>query len=124
MASPSNGHDGKTGGVEFLLEQGGRITARDTETGIASYGESKAEALRMLAEALEVHDGGEEPVSEDDLQELGLDPVTWSRQSSERPAVRTRTGVQSSGSKTGCKLRSTLAIFVCPSKPPVSVIMP
>lgn len=75
MASPSDGHDGKTGGVEFLLEAGGRITARDTETGTASYGEPKAEAVRMLAEALELHDGGGEPVSEDDLQELGLDRV-------------------------------------------------
>jgi predicted RNase H-like HicB family nuclease len=75
MASTSDGHDDETGGVEFIFEEDGCVTARDTETGIASYGESKAEALRMLAEALEIHDGGGEPVSDDDLREFGLDPA-------------------------------------------------
>lgn len=60
-------------GVEFIYE-GGRITARDIESGVASYGESKAEALSMLAEALELHEGGGEPITEDDLREFGLDP--------------------------------------------------
>jgi len=61
-------------GVEFIQEDDGRITVRDIETGVASYGETKAEALAMLAEALELHAGGGEPVSDDDLRELGLDP--------------------------------------------------
>lgn len=74
MASTSDGRDDETGDVEFVLEEDGRVTAHDTETGIASYGESKAEALRMLAEALELHDGDGESVSEDDLREFGLDP--------------------------------------------------
>ena len=74
MASTSDGRDDETGDVEFVLEEDGRVTAHDTETGIASYGESKAEALRMLAEALELHDGDEDSVSEDDLREFGLDP--------------------------------------------------
>lgn len=60
--------------VQFVHEDDGRITAVDTETGVASYGETKAEALRMLAEALELHDGGGEPVTDDDLREFGLDP--------------------------------------------------
>jgi len=68
MASTSDGRDDETGDVEFVLEEDGRVTAHDTETGIASYGESKAEALRMLAEALELHDGDGESVSEDDLR--------------------------------------------------------
>ena len=54
-------------GVEFIHEDDGRITARDRETGVASYGDTKVEALRMLAEALELHEGGGEPV---DLREL------------------------------------------------------
>jgi predicted RNase H-like HicB family nuclease len=61
-------------GVEFIHEDDGQITARDVETGVASYGDTKAEALRMLAEALELHEGGGEPVSDDDLEEMGLDP--------------------------------------------------
>ncbi|MEF8786291.1 MAG: hypothetical protein V5A45_10195 [Haloarculaceae archaeon] len=62
-------------GVEFIHEDGGQITARDLETGVASFGETKTEALRMLAEALELHDGGGEPVTSEDLEEWGLDDV-------------------------------------------------
>ena len=62
-------------GVRFVHEDGGRITAVDEETGVASFGETKSEALRMLAEALELHEGGGEPVSDDDLREMGIDPA-------------------------------------------------
>ena len=62
-------------GVEFIHEDNGRITARDLETGVASFGETKAEALRMLAEALACHEGGGEPVTDDDLEEWGLSDV-------------------------------------------------
>jgi len=72
MASATR--DNRSEGVEFIHEDDGRITARDIETGVASYGETKAEALAMLAEALELHAGGGEPVSDDDLREFGLDP--------------------------------------------------
>lgn len=61
-------------GVEFIYEADGRITARDIESGIASYGETKAEALGMLAEALELHAGGGDPVSDEDLEAFGLAP--------------------------------------------------
>jgi len=61
-------------GVEFIHEDDGRITARDIETRVAAYGETKAEALAMLAEALELHAGGGEPVSDKDLRKFGLDP--------------------------------------------------
>jgi len=60
-------------GVEFIHEGDGLITARDLETGVASFGDTKAEALRMLAEALELHEGGGEPVTEEDLEEWGLE---------------------------------------------------
>jgi hypothetical protein len=61
-------------GVEFIHEDDGRITARDIESGVASYGETKAEALAMLAEALALHEGGGDPVTDDDLREFGLAP--------------------------------------------------
>lgn len=73
MASTTREDDSEEG-VEFVHEDDGRITARDTETGVASYGETKADALRMLAEALELHEEGGEPVDDADLRELGLDP--------------------------------------------------
>jgi predicted RNase H-like HicB family nuclease len=61
-------------GVEYVHEDDGSITARDKETGVASFGDTKAEALRMLAEALELHEGGGEPVTDEDLRQMGLDP--------------------------------------------------
>lgn len=61
-------------GVVFIHEDDGRVTAVDRKTGVASYGETKVEALRMLAEALELHQGDGEPVTDDDLREMGLDP--------------------------------------------------
>ena len=73
MASTSRGEPGEEG-VEFIHEDDGSITARDKETGVASFGDTKAEALRMLAEALELHEGGGEPVTEENLREMGLDP--------------------------------------------------
>lgn len=74
MASTSRGESDEDG-VEFIHEDDGSITARDKETGVASFGETKSEALRMLAEALELHDGGGEPVDDEDLREMGLDPA-------------------------------------------------
>lgn len=61
-------------GVEFIHEEDGSITARDKETGVASFGETKAEALVMLAEALTLQEGGGDPVTEEALREWGLDP--------------------------------------------------
>ncbi|ELK48729.1 hypothetical protein G3A49_12950 [Haloferax volcanii] len=72
MASATREDDGEEG-VEFIHEGDGSITARDIETGIASFGETKSEALRMLSEALLLHEGGGEPVTDEDLEELGLD---------------------------------------------------
>jgi predicted RNase H-like HicB family nuclease len=70
----SESSDARQEGVEFVHEDDGCITARDLETGVASYGETKAEALAMLAEALALHAGEGEPVDDEDLREFGLDP--------------------------------------------------
>jgi predicted RNase H-like HicB family nuclease len=60
-------------GVEFIHEDDGSITARDIETGIASFGDTKAEALAMLADALELHEtGGEELRETEGAAEQGL----------------------------------------------------
>lgn len=68
---------GQRDGVEFIYEDDGRITAKDIETGVASYGETKAEALAMLAEALHLHEGGGEPIENTESfleDELDVDP--------------------------------------------------
>lgn len=69
--------DRREEGVEFTHEDG-LVTALDLETGVAASGESKAEALSMLAEALELHEGGGEPIADADgfLAEIGVTPET------------------------------------------------
>jgi len=44
-------------GVVFIREDDGRVTARHIESGVASFGDTDAEALRGLADALESHFG-------------------------------------------------------------------
>jgi predicted RNase H-like HicB family nuclease len=69
--------DRREAGVEFTHEdETGLVTARDVETGVASCGETKAEALAMLAEALTLHEGSGEPIEDEDafLEEMGIDP--------------------------------------------------
>jgi len=83
MATASDEPNG--GGVTFIHEEDGRITAVDEETGVASFGETKAEALHMLADALELHEGGGEPVTEQDLEEFGLDPEATPDEPQELP---------------------------------------
>lgn len=73
-------------GVEFVREDDGSITARDLETGLARGGDTRAEALARLAEVLELHEGGGEPIEDPDeflREELGIDPED--REPSERP---------------------------------------
>ena len=74
-------------GVEFVHEADGSITARDIETDIASFGDTKAEALAMLADALELHETGGEPIEDEDafLHDIGLDPDDIEPDSKELP---------------------------------------
>lgn len=74
MATHADHEDDRTEGVEFVHEDDGSITARDLETGIASFGDSKAEALAMLADALSME--REEPIEAESefLADLGIDP--------------------------------------------------
>ena len=62
-------------GVEFLYEEG-LVTARDIESGVAASGETKATALARLADALTLHEGGGEPIDDEDefLRGIGIDP--------------------------------------------------
>ena len=76
MSTLADEDDSPSEGVKFIHEDDGLITACDIETGIASSGETKAEALTMLAEALTLHEGGGDPVKDEAafLREIGLDP--------------------------------------------------
>lgn len=73
MASTTD--ERRTEGVEFIHEDG-LVTARDVESGLAGSGKTKAEALTTLAEVIEHHEGGGEPIEDEAavLEETGLDP--------------------------------------------------
>jgi len=74
MASASRNSNNE--GVYFVHEDDGSITAVDEETGLARGGDTKAEALTQLAEVLILHEGGGEPIEDEEafLEEIGIDP--------------------------------------------------
>lgn len=74
MASTSR--DGTQDGVEFIYEDGGSVTARDLETGLARGGDTRGEALAQLAEVLVLQDGGGESIDDPDeflRDEMGIE---------------------------------------------------
>jgi hypothetical protein len=76
MATPLDDYeDLSPAGVEFIHEGDGRVTARHIESGVASFGDTEAESLRELADALDSHFGEGEPIDDPDayLADLGID---------------------------------------------------
>lgn len=75
MATVSDPNDGPIDGVEFIHEDDGRVTALHVESGVASFGDSEAAALRNLADALDSHFGDGEEIDDPEayLEELGVD---------------------------------------------------
>lgn len=64
MASATKNN--RSEGVEFYYESDGSVTAKDLETGLARGGDTRSEALAQLAEVLELHEGGGEPIDDPD----------------------------------------------------------
>ncbi|WEL21785.1 type II toxin-antitoxin system HicB family antitoxin [Halorhabdus sp. BNX81] len=63
--------------ISLIENDSGRWSAIDEETGVASQGESRQEALENLDEAVALHKGEiGDPVADDDLREWGIDPET------------------------------------------------
>lgn len=61
--------------IRLIEEEDGLRSAIAEETGVASCGETRQEALEMLDEAVSLHTGASgEPVTDKDLEALGLDP--------------------------------------------------
>lgn len=57
-----------------LGEERERWVARDEETGVASQGPTRQEALENLDEAVAGYHGAGEPPTDEELQEFGVDP--------------------------------------------------
>ena len=75
QATASTAHDGPDEeGIEFSHEDDGSIVPKNLDTGGTSVSNAKAAALRMLAEAIELHDRGGEPLAEDGIS-TGTSPV-------------------------------------------------
>ncbi|QCC47517.1 type II toxin-antitoxin system HicB family antitoxin [Halobellus limi] len=72
-------------GVIFIREEDGSITAKDLETGLARGGDTRAQALRLLSEVLELHEGGGEPITEEDLEEFGIEDLETPDEPKELP---------------------------------------
>ncbi|WP_248897571.1 type II toxin-antitoxin system HicB family antitoxin [Haloplanus halobius] len=61
--------------IRLIEEDEGVWSAIDEELNVASQGETREEALEMLDEAVALHKGeAGEPVTDEDLRELGIDP--------------------------------------------------
>ena len=75
MATVSDSDADPPDGVEFIREIDGRVTARHVESGVASFGETEAEALRQLADALDSHFGDGETIDDPEayLKDMGSD---------------------------------------------------
>lgn len=70
----STNHDPPTGTTITLTRETDWWVAKDEETGVASQGKSRQEALENLDEALQGYHGEGEPPSDEDLREMGIDP--------------------------------------------------
>lgn len=86
MATTDAGEERRT--IELVENPSGWWTARDEETGVASQGETRREALANLDEAVALYRGevGHEPTDEE-LAELGVDPEVARSQGDELPNV-------------------------------------
>ncbi|MFB6141251.1 MAG: type II toxin-antitoxin system HicB family antitoxin [Halosimplex sp.] len=75
MASTSRSGEDERSDEVHLWREGDSWIAKDVETGVASQGDPRGEALETLDEAVALHEGeAGRPVTDDDLEHLGIDP--------------------------------------------------
>ena len=60
--------------ISLIENDSGQWSAIDEETGVASQGETREEALENLDEAVAGYHGAGEPPTDEELRELGVDP--------------------------------------------------
>lgn len=87
MARSTRNPDPNDGEIRLWREDDGWV-AKDVETGITTQGEVRADALANLDEAIALHTGttGHEP-TEEELQEIGIDPAENTTGDDEPPDV-------------------------------------
>jgi predicted RNase H-like HicB family nuclease len=70
----STNHEPPTGTTITLTREDKWWVAKDEETGVASQGKTRQEALENLDEALQGYHGEGKPPSDEDLREMGITP--------------------------------------------------
>jgi predicted RNase H-like HicB family nuclease len=88
MASSSESEDAPPEQEILLRKEEGIWVAKDVETGVATQGESRREALANLDEAMALGEGttGREP-TEEEMREAGIDPEENETGDTEPPDV-------------------------------------
>lgn len=86
MAKTDTGGDCRR--IQLLENPSGRWTAKDEDSGVASQGDTRMEALENLDEALALYreEIGHEP-TDDELRDLGVDPAVARDQGDDLPDV-------------------------------------
>jgi len=86
MATSVDPNTGRRRDIRLIQNPDGLWTARDRQYDLTAQGDSQADALEALDSVVAaVHsDGGHEPTDEE-LQDLGVDPDTARQQSDELP---------------------------------------
>jgi predicted RNase H-like HicB family nuclease len=87
MASSTRDGDARDDEIRLWREDDWWI-AKDVESGVTTQGESRADALENLDDAVALHNGerGREP-TEDELREAGIDPEDNTTGDDEPPDV-------------------------------------
>lgn len=87
MARSTRNGDANDGEIRLWKEDGWWV-AKDVDTGVTAQGESRAEALDDLDDAVAVYSGesGREPTGEE-LRALGIDPANDTTGDEEPPDV-------------------------------------
>ncbi|MFC6721406.1 type II toxin-antitoxin system HicB family antitoxin [Halobacteriaceae archaeon SHR40] len=87
-SSTADGEDDEPVQEIRLVDDGEWWVATDVETGAASQGETRAEALENLDEAVALHRGEiGRPPADDELRGMGIDPEKNTTGSQEPPDV-------------------------------------
>lgn len=87
QTSDADGADAEGREIRLIENPDGWWTARDLGSGAVSQGETQAEALENLREAVDLMEGdGHEPTDEE-LRDLGVDPEVARSQGGELPEV-------------------------------------
>ena len=88
MATHAGRDDARRRDIRLIRNPDGQWTARDIDADLSAQGETREDALAALDDVVEaVHGSGGHAPTDDELEELGVDPDVARSQSDELPDV-------------------------------------